>query len=115
MPLYERTKNIGSENFKPFWRQKFPEFLAPFQVVNQTVPAQEMDILHGVAPERMDEMLLEALEALAQVRRLYESTPNPETKRQTKCILENLHSSLLKLAPLGIHSVRRLENLPARR
>lgn len=65
-------------------------------------------------PEKIDEMLLEALEALAQVRKLHESTANPETKRQAKCILENLHSSLLKLAPLGIHSVSRLQNLPAR-
>jgi len=53
----------------------------------------------SVPPAKMDEMLLEALEAVEQARRLHESTPNPETKRQTKRILDSLHSSLRKLAP----------------
>ena len=66
----------------------------------------------AVAPAKMDEILLDALEALEQARRLHQNTPNPETKRQAKLILESLHSSLLKLAPLGIHSVKRLERLP---
>jgi hypothetical protein len=65
-----------------------------------------------IAASKMDEMLLDALEALDQARRLHENTPNPETKRQTKRILENLHSSLHKLAPLGVHSVKRLERMP---
>jgi hypothetical protein len=65
-----------------------------------------------VAPAQMDEMLLDALEALEQARRLHQNTPNPETKRQAKLILENLHSSLVKLAPLGIHSAQRLGRMP---
>jgi hypothetical protein len=65
-----------------------------------------------VAPAKLDEMLMEALDALERTRRLHETTPNPETKRQTKCILNSLHSSLLKLAPLGIHSAQRLERVP---
>jgi molecular chaperone GrpE (heat shock protein) len=64
-----------------------------------------------IAASQMDEMLLDALQALEQARRLHESTPNPEIKRQAKCILDSLHSSLHKLAPLGIHSVRRLERV----
>jgi len=66
----------------------------------------------GVAPAKFDEMLLDALEALEQARRLHESTPNPETKRQTRLILQNLHASLLKLAPLGINSAQRLDRVP---
>ena len=65
-----------------------------------------------IAASKMDEMLLDALEAFEQARRLHESTPNPETKRQAKRILDNLHSSLHKLAPLGIHSLKRLERMP---
>ena len=61
-----------------------------------------------VPPSRIDEMLLDALDALEQTRKLHESTPNPETKRQTKRILDSLQSSLIQLAPLGVHSVRRL-------
>jgi hypothetical protein len=64
-----------------------------------------------IASARMDEMLLEAITALEHARALHETTPNPETKRQAKRILDSLHSSLLKLAPLGIHSVRRLERV----
>lgn len=92
MALY-RNPNFGSENAGLLWGE---------------------DTIRGVAPEKIDEILLEALEALAQARKLHENTPNPETKRQTKRILDNLHSSLHKLAPLGIHSVSRLENLPAK-
>jgi len=65
-----------------------------------------------VPPAKMDEILLEAFDALEQARKLHETTPNPETKRQTKRILTSLHSSLIQLAPLGIHSVGRLERLP---
>lgn len=65
-----------------------------------------------VPPAKIDEILLEALDALEQTRKLHESTPNPETKRQTKRILTSLHSSLIQLAPLGVHSVSRLERLP---
>ncbi len=72
----------------------------------------EEDLL-TVPPAEMDEMLREALEALEQTRRLHESSPNPEIKRQAKLIIERLHSSLLKLAPLGIHSAGRLESMPA--
>jgi hypothetical protein len=61
-----------------------------------------------IASAKIDEMLLEAIIALEQTRALHETTPNPETKRQAKRILDSLHSSLLKLAPLGIHSVTRL-------
>ena len=71
--------------------------------------------MRGVAPARMDEMLLDALEALEQTRRLHESTPNPETKRLARRIIENLQSSLNKLAPLGVHSARRLEQMAAAR
>jgi len=67
----------------------------------------------SVPPAKMDEMLREALEALEQTRRLHESSPNPEIKRQARVIIERLHSSLLKLAPLGIHSAGRLERLQA--
>jgi hypothetical protein len=67
----------------------------------------------AVPPAKMDEMLREALEALEQTRRLHESSPNPEIKRQAKLIIDHLHSSLLKLAPLGIHSAGRLERMPA--
>ena len=66
----------------------------------------------AIASAKMDDMLLEAIAALEQARALHESTPNPETKRQAKRILESLHSSLLKLAPLGIHSLQRLERMP---
>ena len=66
----------------------------------------------NIVASKMDEMLLDALEALEQARRLHESTPNPEIKRQAKRILDSLHSSLHKLAPLGIHSVKRLERVP---
>jgi hypothetical protein len=65
-----------------------------------------------LAAAKMDEMLLDALEALEQARRLHESTPNPEIKRQAKRILDSLHSSLHQLAPMGIHSVGRLERMP---
>ena len=78
----------------------------------KSVPANELE-LQAVAPAKIDEMLLEALEALEQTRRLHESTPNPETKRQTKRIIDSLHASLLKLAPLGVHSAGRLERMPA--
>ena len=61
-----------------------------------------------VPPAKIDEMLLDALDALEQTHKLHETTPNPETKRQTKRILESLHSSLIQLAPLGIHSAQRL-------
>ena len=61
-----------------------------------------------VLPARIDEMLLDALDALEQTRKLYESTPNPETKRQTKRILDSLQSALMQLAPLGVHSATRL-------
>lgn len=64
-----------------------------------------------VVPAKIDEMLLEALEALEQTHRLHQDTPNPETKRQTRRIIENLHSALFKLAPLGIHSAKRLERM----
>jgi hypothetical protein len=64
-----------------------------------------------VASAKMDEMLFEAIAALEHARALHETTPNPETKRQAKRILDSLHSSLLKLAPLGIHSVNRLERI----
>jgi hypothetical protein len=67
----------------------------------------------AVPPAKMDEMLREALEALEQTRRLHEGSPNPEIKRQAKVIMDRLHSSLLKLAPLGIHSAGRLERMPA--
>jgi hypothetical protein len=68
--------------------------------------------LVAVEPAKVDEMLLEALEALQHAQTLHESTPNPETKRQARRIVESLHSSLAKLAPLGIHSVNRLERVP---
>ena len=64
-----------------------------------------------VAPAKMDEMLLEALTALEHAWTLHETTPNPETKRHAKRILDSLHSSLLQLAPLGVHSVQRLERM----
>jgi hypothetical protein len=63
----------------------------------------------NVAPAAIDEMLLDALDALEQTRVLHENTPNPETKRQAKRIVASLHSSLTKLAPLGVHSMRRLQ------
>lgn len=66
----------------------------------------------GVPPAKIDEMLQGALDALEQTRRLHEKTANPETKRMVKGILTSLHSSLIKLAPLGIHSVKRLERVP---
>jgi hypothetical protein len=90
MALYGNQKQDGRDN--QFWR--------------------EDDKISGVAPAKMDEMLLEAIAALEHARTLHETTPNPETKRQAKRILESLHSSLLKLAPLGIHSVQRLERMP---
>jgi hypothetical protein len=65
-----------------------------------------------IAASKMDEMLLDALEAFEQARRLHENTPNPEIKRQAKRILDNLHSSLHKLAQLGNHSMKRLERMP---
>jgi hypothetical protein len=64
-------------------------------------------------PSKIDEILLEALDALAQTRRLHESTANPDTKRQTERILTSLHSTLTQLAPLGIHSASRLERVSA--
>ena len=66
-----------------------------------------------VPPAKIDEILLEVLDALEQTQKLHETTPNPETKRQAKRILTSLHSSLIQLAPLGIHSQGRLERLPA--
>ena len=66
----------------------------------------------NVAPAKIDEILLEAINALEQTHRLYDNTPNPDTKRQTKRILATLHASLAQLAPLGVHSVSRLERLP---
>lgn len=68
----------------------------------------EVNELLSVPPARIDEMLLDALDALEQTRKLHESTPNPETKRKTKRILNSLQSALMQLAPLGVHSVRRL-------
>jgi hypothetical protein len=64
---------------------------------------------NGMPPAKMDEILLEALEALEQTRKLHESTPNPETKRQARRILTTLHSTLTRLAPWGVHSMRRLQ------
>ena len=69
--------------------------------------AEENKLL-PVPPAKIDEILLDALAALEQTRRLHENTPNPETKRQTKQILASLQSALMQLAPLGVHSVRRL-------
>jgi hypothetical protein len=93
MALYGNQKNNGAED-QVGWQ----EFTNPC-----------------VAPAKIDEMLLDAIEALEQARRLHASTPNPETKRQTKRILDSLHSSLLKLAPLGVHSVGRLESMTVAR
>ncbi|HWD91959.1 MAG TPA: hypothetical protein VG938_06380 [Verrucomicrobiae bacterium] len=64
-----------------------------------------------VASAKMDEMLIEAMAALEQVRTLHETTPNPETKRQAKRILDSLHASLIQLAPLGVHSQGRLKRI----
>jgi hypothetical protein len=64
-----------------------------------------------VARAKMDEMLLEALAALEHARTLHETSPNPETKRHAKRILDSLHSSLLQLAPLGVYSAQRLERM----
>lgn len=69
----------------------------------------------AIAPAQIDDMLLDALEALEQARRLHQTTPNPETKRHAKRIADNLHSSLAKLAPLGIHSAKRLDRVPLMR
>lgn len=66
-----------------------------------------------VPPAMIDDMLLDALDALEQTRKLHESTPNPETKRQTRRILASLQSALMQLAPLGIHSVTRLARVAA--
>jgi hypothetical protein len=93
MALYGNQKNGGDE--AQAWE---PELNGP-----------------RVAPAKIDEMLLDAMEALEQARRLHANTPNPETKRQAKRILDNLHSALLKLAPLGVHSVRRLQSIPVAR
>lgn len=71
----------------------------------------DLNELLSVLPARIDEMLLDALDALQQTRKLHESTPNPETKRQTKRILDSLQSALMQLAPLGVHSVRRLARM----
>jgi hypothetical protein len=82
---------------------------------NRTEPADQLSQNQSkscVPPAKIDEILLEALDALEQMQKLHESTANPETKRQTKRILTSLHSSLIQLAPLGIHSVGRLERLP---
>jgi hypothetical protein len=78
---------------------------------NQMWPDEQRTL--EVAPAQLDDMLLDALEALEQARRLHQTTPNPETKRQARLILQNLHSSLVKLAPLGIHSAQRLDRVPA--
>jgi len=64
-----------------------------------------------IASAKMDEILLEAITALEHAKALHETTSNPETKRQAKRILDTLHSSLLKLASFGIHSVKRLERI----
>lgn len=88
--LNEEDSTIASEALA---RPEYPEFI-------------------GVAPAKMDEMLLEALNALEHAKALHETTPNPEIKRQTKRILESLHAALEKLAPLGIHSLSRLERVP---
>lgn len=61
-----------------------------------------------IVSARIDEILLEAIISLEQVGNLHQSTPNPEIKRHAKRILGSLHSSLLKLASLGIHSITRL-------
>jgi len=65
----------------------------------------------AVSPAKMDEMLLDALNALEQTQKLHETTPNPETKRQVSRILTSLQSSLAQLAPLGVHSLRRLAQM----
>jgi hypothetical protein len=64
-----------------------------------------------VASAKMDEMLMDAIAALEHVRALHETTPNPETKRQAKRILDSLHTSLQQLAPLGVHSQGRLKRI----
>lgn len=82
-------------------------------------PLDERNELSGdqtkasVPPAKIDEILLDALDAFAQTRKLHESTPNPETKRQTKRILATLHASIVQLAPFGIHSLKRLERVAA--
>jgi hypothetical protein len=81
----------------------------PEQAGNQSVQDQSKSC---VPPAKIDEILLGALDALEQTRKLHESTPNPETKRQTKRILTTLHSTLIQLAPLGIHSLSRIERFP---
>jgi hypothetical protein len=79
---------------------------------NQEKSVRDEQKMPGVAPAKMDEMLLDALAALEHAWTLHDTTPNPETKRHAKRILDSLHSSLLKLAPLGIHSSQRLERMP---
>jgi hypothetical protein len=79
----------------------------PFEHKGTGSDADENELL-SVPPAKIDEMLLDALDALEQTRKLHESTANPETKRQTKRILDSLQSALMQLAPLGVHSVRRL-------
>lgn len=82
----------------------------PFEHNETGISAAGRD-LSCVPPARIDEMLLDALDALEQARKLHETTPNPETKRQTKRILDSLQSALMQLAPLGVHSVMRLVRL----
>ncbi len=65
----------------------------------------------AVSPAKMDEMLLDALDALEQTQKLHETTPNPETKRQVSRILMSLQSALAQLAPLGVHSLKRLARM----
>jgi len=79
----------------------------PFDGEAGNAGAEKSDLL-CVPPARIDEMLLDALDALEQARKLHESTANPETKRQTRQILASLQSALMQLAPLGVHSVSRL-------
>ena len=80
---------------------------APFDVEVSNAGARK-NVLLSLPPARIDEILLDALDALEQTRKLHETTPNPETKRHTKRILDSLQSALIQLAPLGVHSVRRL-------
>jgi hypothetical protein len=110
--LGRRGFNLKIEPFNP----KNPMALYPNTPDNRTEPAGDQfpqsQSKPSVPPAKIDEILLEALDALEQTHKLHDSTANPETKRQTKRILTSLLSSLIQLATLGIHSVGRLERLP---
>ncbi len=69
-----------------------------------------MDINDPLARSAMDDIVQDILDAWAEARELHIKTRNADARRAARRIVSTLRPALEKLAPLGIHSERRLAN-----